>query len=118
MAESAMHDEEAWALEERFWLGGAAVFEQMLDNGCVMAFPGMGVIRRAEILKGLAGAPRWLSVGMSERVIGRAGSVIVLGYRAEARRKDQPVYRCLCTSTYRMDGAAWRLVQHQQTPVE
>ncbi len=107
---------QVWALEERFWLEGASVYDGLLDPECLMAFPGMGVMRAADILESLKGAPRWASVEMTARAIGRpSDAIIVLGYTAEGRRDGAESYRCFCTSTYRMDGSTWRLVQHQQT---
>lgn len=111
-----MKDDAAWALEERFWLEGAAAYDDLLDPACQMAFPGMGVMRAADVLDSLKQAPRWVSVDISGRTIGRAGDdVIVLGYNAEGRREGAEPYPCLCTSTYRRDGERWKLVQHQQT---
>jgi|SRR5690625_3715892 len=49
---------------------------------------------------------------------GTKASMIVLGYRAKAWRENGPPYRVLCTSTYRADDDGWKLVQHQQSPVE
>lgn len=112
-----MDDEQVWALEERFWLEGSSVYDALLDPACLMAFPGMGVMRGADILDGLKNAPRWASVAMADRAVGRAGEdILVLGYTAEGRRDGTAApYRCFCTSTYRRDGGTWRLVQHQQT---
>ena len=107
-----MDDEAAWALERRFWLEGSSVYDDLLDPACLMAFPGMGVMRAADILGSLKAAPRWASVEMADRAVGRAGgAVVVLGYTAEGRRDGADPYRCFCTSTYRRDGGgAWRLV--------
>ena len=56
---------------------------------------------------------------MTGRAVGRAGDgVVVLGYTAEGRREGAAPYRCHCTSTYRADGGAWKLVQHQQTTAD
>jgi hypothetical protein len=111
-----MEDAAAFALEERFWLEGSIVCDELLDPACVMAFPGIGVMRAADILESLKGAPRWASVEMTDRAIGRAGhGVIVLGYTAEGRREGAAPYHCFCTSTYRADSGTWKLVQHQQT---
>lgn len=54
---------------------------------------------------------------MTDRAIGRARDVVVLGYAAEARREGGEPYRCVCTSTWRADDGGWKLVQHQQTLV-
>lgn len=111
-----MHDEQAWALEERLWLEGSSVYDGLLDPECIMVFPGVGVMRAAGILRGLRDAPRWLSVEMTDRAIGRpSDSLVVLGYTAEGRRAGAAPYRCCCSSTYRVDRGTWKLVQHQQT---
>ena len=111
-----MDEQAIWILEERFWLEGSSVYDDLLDAACLMAFPGMGVMRAADILESLRQAPRWASVEMSERVFGRAGEqVIIIGYTAQGRRDGEAPYRCFCTSTYRLDGERCKLVQHQQT---
>jgi hypothetical protein len=111
-----MDDSAAWTLEKRLWLEGPSIYRDVLDPACVMVFPGMGVMRAATILDSLKDAPRWQSVAITDRTIGRAGNaVIVLGYRAEGSRESGEAYRCFCTSTYRNDAGAWKLVQHQQT---
>jgi hypothetical protein len=111
-----MDAQSIWALEERFWLEGSSVYDDLLDPACLMAFPGIGVMRAADVLDSLKQAPRWASVEISSRTMGRASAkVLVLGYTAEGRRDGADPYRCFCTSTYRADGERWRLVQHQQT---
>lgn len=115
--EDRMDEQAIWTIEERLWLEGPSVYEEVLDPACLMAFPGMGVMRAADILDSLKQAPRWASVEMTARASGRAGdAVIVLGYTAEGRREGAQPYRCFCTSTYRAAGEHWKLVQHQQTP--
>jgi hypothetical protein len=104
---------------DNFWLEGPSVFEQQLDPACLMVFPGLGVMRAAEILDSLKSAPRWMSVTMTDRALARPGAgILVLGYKAEGRRESQPPYRCYCTSTYREEAGSWKLVQHQQTLAE
>jgi hypothetical protein len=81
-----------------------------------MAFPGMGVMRAADVLDSLKDEPRWASVHMTDRAVGRPGdSVVVLGYKAEGRRDGAEPYLAFCTSTYRSDEGIWKLVQHHQT---
>lgn len=82
-----MEEQAIWALEERFWLEGSSVYDDLLDPACHMAFPDMGVMRAADVLDTLKHAPRWTSVEMTGRSVGRAGdTVIVLGYTADGRR--------------------------------
>jgi hypothetical protein len=112
-----MDDQAAWALEERFWLEGVSLYEELLDPECLMVFPGMGVLRAARVLESLRSASRWTSVVMTERTLARpAETLMVLAYRAEGRRGDAAPYVAYCSSTYRQAGDAWSLVQHQQTP--
>lgn len=111
-----MDEDVAWRLEERFWLEGTTVYDTLLDPECLMAFPGMGVMRAAELLDSLKGAKRWTSIEMTERALGRPGdAVLVLGYTALGRRDGAAPYLAFCTSTYRRDQGMWKLVQHQQT---
>ncbi len=111
-----MDEQAIWELEKRLWLEGGSAYDELLDPACVMAFPGMGVMRLADVLDSLKKAPRWSSVEMTSQSVGRASdSVLVLGYTAEARREGEEPYGCFCTSTYRADGDRWLLVQHQQT---
>ncbi|WP_283206751.1 nuclear transport factor 2 family protein [Methylobacterium iners] len=95
---------------------GPSVYDDLLDPACLMAFPGMGVMRATDILASLREAPRWTSVVMSNRALARPRrDVLVLGYTAEGHRDGSEPYRCHCTSTYVEDGGHWKLVQHQQT---
>jgi len=112
-----MTEDDIWGLEERFWLDGLSFYESHLDPECLMAFPGMGVMGAGEILKSLRDAPRWASVDMADRAVGRpVDTLMVVGYRATGYREGASPYQVFCTSTYRSDGVDWKLVQHQQTP--
>lgn len=106
----------AGALEERFWIEGDSVSDPQLDPECIMAFPRIGVLRSADLRDSIDAAPRWASLVMADRHLGRAGGLLVLGYIAEATREGTAPYRVICTSTCRPDGAGWKLVQRQQTP--
>lgn len=89
---------------------GASIYDDLLDLACLMAFPGTGVLSATDVLDSLKQAPRWASVDMTGRSIGRASeAVIVLGYTAEGKRDGAQPYRCFCTSTYRPDGQRWKL---------
>ena len=113
-----MTDEEAWAMEREFWTSGAEHCREAIDPACVMAFPApAGILAGPEIVRSLAGAPRWASVGITEARVSRpAPDLLVLAYRAEGRREGAPPYAAFCPSTYCRSGGRWRLVQHQQTP--
>lgn len=107
-----------WDLERRFWLRGPEHFARALDPDGVMVFP-FGVLRGAAITASLEGAPRWASVEIGERTLAQpTGELAVLAYRASGRRDGEAPYEAWCSSTYRRDGPGWRLVQHQQTPLQ
>lgn len=108
-----------WAIEEKFWTGGEHIHRIILDPDCVMAFPvPAGILAGPGIAESLAGAPRWTRVDMSERYLARpSADVAVLAYRARGVRKGAESYEAFCTSTYLSSAGAWRLIQHQQTPV-
>ena len=73
-----MDDAAAWTLERRFWLEGSSVYDTLLDPECLMAFPGMGVMRAADILDSLKEAPRWSSVEMTGRTVGRPSDAVLV----------------------------------------
>lgn len=110
--------DEVWAAERAFWLEGPETAAKLLHDACLMAFAGVGVLRgAASILQSLAGAPRWAELEISEEAQSRpADDLVVLAYRARARRQDAPPYEAWCTSVWRRETGAWRIVQHQQTP--
>ncbi len=104
-----------WPVEETLWLSGPEDYAAVLHPCCLMAFSRVGLLSADAVLEAVRGQ-RWRSVTASDAVLNRINEdVIVLGYRAEALRDGSPPYRCVCTSTYIREGAAWRLVQHQQS---
>ena len=109
-------DTALWTLEERFWKGGADVYERHLAEESLMVFRDM-VLTRPQTLESMAHAPRWASVRFDERRLMRVSdSVVVLNYRADARRaEDADAYRPLATSVYAWRDDRWQLVLHQQT---
>jgi hypothetical protein len=114
-----MTDDEAFEMERRLWTGDEAVYRDAVDDACVMAFPApAGILTGPRIVQSLKAAPRWSSIDMAELLIARpARDLLVLAYRAEARRTGASSYSAYCTSTYFNAENRWRLVQHQQTPL-
>jgi hypothetical protein len=112
-----MTDEQAWAMEERFWTGAEEHYGDALDPACLMVFPGIGVLDAEASLEGLNAAPRWQSVEMEARRAARpADGLIILAYHARGRRDGAEPYEAWCSSSYRLAGGEWRLFLHQQTP--
>lgn len=103
-----------WNLEEAWWTSGVAEAARHMAPNCIMVFP-EGVMQGQSILDGMADAPRWDGITMTERFVAESDDVTVLAYQAEARRQNAPVRRVLCSSTWVRLGGGWRLIAHQQT---
>lgn len=112
-------DDDIWNLEKRFWLDGEPAYRKHMAESAVMLFPEpVGILVGEAILASLAEAPRWSSIDLHERKLVRAGdAMLVTAYRAEAKR-DAQSYRAICSSSYAIIDGAWKIVHHQQTPIE
>lgn len=107
------------ALERRFWMEGAAFYEEHLIEGAQLVFaPPVGILDRRAAIAALAGAPRWVTVRFDGvQVVRIAADACALIYRASARRDgDDAPYEALASSVYVRRGGGWRLALHQQTP--
>lgn len=114
-----MANDDLWALEKRFWTDGADFYRAAMDPAATMVFrPPVGILVGEEIVDGVEhGAPRWADVAFSEqRVQAPSDEIRVLAYVAEGLRAETTSQKINCSSTYRREGADWRLIQHQQTP--
>lgn len=106
-----------WALEERFWTGGADSARRMTARGAVFVFPyPAGILQGDAIWREKDVAQRWRSVEMSERYLAREGEIAVVAYRVSAERAGEPIREAVCTSTYLRDDGKWLRLAHQQTP--
>ena len=58
------------------------------------------------------------TVALTQRTVSRPdGETVTLAHRAEGRRPGSGACEAFCTSTYRLRHGAWKLIQHQQTPI-
>jgi hypothetical protein len=120
-----MDDDRIWAFEESLWTASAEHYAESIDDACLMVLPAPPyVFTGAQSVAAVSSTPRWDRVELSERQVARPQEgLIVIAYRAEARRGDES-YVAHCTSTYRhLPGTGgdrtedrWQVVQHQQTP--
>ena len=107
--------DDLWRHEEIWWTMGPAEAARRMAPNCIMVFPD-GIVQAEDILARLSSGPRWDSVAMTDRHMAESGDLVVLAYRAEARRAvgGESLRRVLCASSWlRLD--AWRLISHQQT---
>lgn len=108
------------ALEQGLWKGDRAVYEELLAEDALMAFPDpAGLVGRDAILSSVDRAPRWASVDITEPEVRSLNTgAMLLVYRAVARRAGETaLYAALAASVYATRDGDWRLVFHQQTPV-
>lgn len=115
-----MDDDRVWAFEKSLWTGDAAHYRDLIDDDCLMVLPNPPyVMSRERAVEAVANTPRWSQIQISNGQIARPqDGLIVIAYKAEARRDEGDPYEAHCTSTYRrLEHDEWRVVQHQQTPV-
>ena len=113
-----MDDERIWQFEESLWLGGSETYRTLIDDKCVMALPSAPHIFDATAaIDAVASTPRWSTVEFAEQRVERPEEgLIVIAYRAHARRGDE-AYEAYCTTTIRRRAHEdWLVVQHSQLP--
>jgi hypothetical protein len=112
------NDNELWALEERFWTGGAESARALTAKGAVVVVPyPSGILQGDSLWRDETAVRSWRSVVLSDRFLTRKDDVAVLAYRVSAERDRAPIYEALCASTYLNDSGNWLRMSHQQTPV-
>ena len=114
-----MDDARIWQFEESLWTGDPAHYAESIDEQALLVVPTPPfILQGADAAEAMAQTPRWESVELSERQVMRPQEgLIVIAYKAVAKRGDTDGYEAHCTSTYRRLGhEEWTVVQHQQTP--
>ncbi len=114
-----MDDARVWAFEESLWTGGADHYQELVDEACLMVLPAEPhVLEGRAAIDAVSHAPHWSHVEISQGQISRPEEgLIVLAYKANARKDGRADYEAWCSSTYRrLAHDVWRVVQHQQTP--
>ena len=114
-----MDDNRVWSFEEGLWTGDAAHYRELIDQQCLMVLPSEPFVMTGEqSVEAVSNTPRWSSVDLSDRQVSRPEEgLIVVAYKATAKRDAGDDYIAYCTSTYRrLAHEQWRVVQHQQTP--
>lgn len=112
-----MEDARAWEFEHSLWTGNSDHYERLIDLKCLMVLPAHPyVFTGRQAIAAVQDTPRWTQVTFDAQQIARPQEgLIVLAYKADARREDE-VYAAYCTTTIRrLAHDEWRVVQHQQT---
>ena len=108
-------------LERQLWNADEEFYRERLSEDAVMVFPEpTGILERSGVLESVDGTDRWGRIEFDdERLIEVDDNVFQLIYRALAERnEDGSEYIALITTTYVEASGSWRLVSHQQTPVD
>lgn len=114
-----MEDARIWEFERELWVGDAALYEEAIDDQCLMVMPAPPfVLTGQQAIEAVKDTPRWSQVEFSEQQVARPQEgLIVVAYKVRAAKGEGGTYECHATSTYRRLGhEQWRVVQHQQTP--
>lgn len=107
-------------IENRLWTGGPDAYREHVAEECLVAFTGMaGISSREEIAGTVEDGPRWRDVEVEVKGLVRpTEDVAILTYEASALRGESEEYRALVSSAYTRRNGGWKLVFHQQTPLE
>lgn len=111
-----MEDARIWEFEARLWTGDAQAYRDLIDSECLMVLPAEPFAFTGEAaIAAVQDTPRWSEVSFSHQQVARPQEgLIVINYKAEARREDEG-YAAWCTTTMRrLAHDEWRVVQHQQ----
>jgi hypothetical protein len=108
------------SIEHELWTGDAEAYRQNLDRDCLIAFTEMaGVSKRDEVAGTVEGTPRWRDIDIEvEGVLQPTDDVALLTYRARAVRGENERYGALISSGYVRRDGAWKMMFHQQTPLD
>lgn len=112
-----MEDARIWEFEASLWTGEAEVYRALIDEASLMVLPAEPFVFTGEdAIAAVQDTPRWEEVTFSDQQVARPQEgLIVIAYKAEARRSDEAYTACCTTTMRRLAHDEWRVVQHQQT---
>ena len=111
---------ELLAIEKGFWNGDADYYRRNLDDSCLVAFTEMaGTFDKEQIAGSIKGTDRWRDLRIDvQGVLDSIPDLAIITYRAHATRKSGEPYEALVTSGYVARDGGWKMLLHQQTPLE
>lgn len=108
-----------WELELGFWLNGPEHYRRHVAENAMMVFPyPTGLLVGQDIVSALEEAPRWNSVDFVWKEQALREELITLAYEAVGRRDGAAPYHALCSTAYMQGDKQWKLLLHQQTPLD
>ncbi len=97
--------------------GDGSAYRRHLREDAIVIVPGRALDRDATIAA-MDASPGWDSFSIvDERLLPLGGDAALLTYRFRGRRGESE-YEAILSSTYARDDGAWKLVFHQQTPLQ
>lgn len=114
---------EVLEIERGFWnaAGDVEYYRTHFFDDGLMLLPGIPrPLDKEAVLSSVAGAAPWSGFEIEDIAFSEPATfVAVLAYRVRATRADSPKpYRALVSSVYLAVGTDWRLLSHQQTPLD
>lgn len=117
MAEKAIADD-LWAIERELAAGDGATYRRHLSGDAIVIVPGAKLDMESTVAA-MDDSPGWDEFSFTDEAFRLLGDgAAMLSYRFDGRRADS-IYAAILTTLYIRDeqGASWRLVFHQQTPI-
>jgi Domain of unknown function (DUF4440) len=105
-------------IERELAAGDGEVYRRHLAEDAVVVIPRQALDKLATI-EAMDASPGWDEFSIeAERVLRLGSGTALLNYRFHGRRGESE-YNAILSSAYRKDGGeGWKLVWHQQTPLE
>ena len=114
----SLHDDLV-AIERKLWSGGKAAYRRTLDDSCLLAFAAMAGVSSRDTIADQADASRWRDLKMEiEGFLQPTDDVALLTYLAHVERADHQPYAARVSSGYVKRDGGWKMMFHQQTPLE
>jgi len=120
MAQSGPLVDHLLDLERHFWTSGVDFFRNNLGDHCLLAFEGLaGKLSRAHVMRTIGQQARWEAPQLDLKgFIEPTDGFALMTYEARATRPDGKPYHALVSSGYLAEAGNWKLIFHQQTPIE
>ena len=113
-----VEERELLEIENTLAGGGGDEYRTHLADDAVVIVPGQS-LDKAETVEAMEASPGWDRFEISDpQVIELGDGGALLTYRFTGRRGTDEPYEALMSSAYSRSNGTWKLVLHQQTPLE
>jgi len=110
--------EELLGIENALAGGSGDQYHRHLDDDAVVIIPGQA-LSKEDTVAAMQESPGWDEFSITEPHLLELGDDgALLTYRFTGRRGDEQGYEALMSRAYSRSDGAWKLVLHQQTPVQ